>query len=181
MPKKSITRRATLTAAAAAAFGATTILPAPAAEADPIFAAIEAHRKAIKAWDAALRLEQNHPSLMARSKAIKAWLSQDDRQDEDYPGPDEGKPQDLLDAEAHANALGDLEMAAQDDLVATTPTTLPGALAAIRYVLSYYEGESELYPDQSHDLLDDDAFLSFVGGIGDAIEESLQVTQKAAL
>ena len=163
------TRRHILQQLTAAAIAGT---PAPAADVDPIFAAIEAHREAIQAWDDALRLEQNHPWREAHSKAIKAWLSRDDRRDEDYPG-EGAKPQDLLDAEERANALGDIEMAAQDELTAPAPTTLAGALAALRYVLSYYNGTSETFPGRSHDLLDDDAFLTFVDGIADAIEAAI--------
>jgi hypothetical protein len=164
----NLSKRDILAVAAAAAIGLSPALPAGA---DPIYALIDAHRESIKAWDEALRFEQNHPWRQAHSRKIKAWLSQDDRREEDYP--DDAKPQDLIDAEKLAEELDDRESAAADELVAMTPTTLAGALAALRYVTSYYNGDSETFPGQSHDLLNDDDFLNFIDGIGDAIEAAI--------
>jgi hypothetical protein len=147
--------------------------------ADPIFAAIDAHRKAIKAWDDARNLEQNHPLREAKCKAVKAWLRRDDRTEDDYP-EEVAKPKDLIDAERHANALGNRESAARDELIATVPATLAGALAAIRYILGYYEGKGDIYPGQCHELLDDNALLDFIDRIGDAIEDALRRTHDAA-
>jgi hypothetical protein len=148
-------KRDILAGAAAAAIPAIARASSPPAigsEADPIFAAIEAHREAMKAWDGAL----------------KAWYRLEETLRFQKPKPG------IAEAEEHANALDDRESDAAAELVATTPTTLAGALAVLRYVMGYYDGESETFPGQSHDLLDDEAFLSFVDGIGDAIEDAIE-------
>ena len=153
-----------LALAPTAAFAATT------AEVDPIFAAIKAHREAIKAWEHALHVEQNHPWQEAHFKAMRAEMVKDSPDGEEWDPP---KPKDFLDLEEGVTALGDREIAAQDELVTTMAATLPGALAVIRYVIAYYTGESELYPGRIHPLLDDDAVLNLLDRIGDAIEAAI--------
>jgi hypothetical protein len=164
-------KRQILAGAAAAAIGGTSgVPPALSADADPIFAAIEAHREAIRAWNDALHVEQRHPWQQLHFAAIAAWKA--GVGDDPFPVDEPEKPQDFLDAEEHAKALGDRESDAADELVATMPTTLAGALAVVRYVIAYYE--------EGHELLDDNALLNFVETIGDAIENALRGTQQAA-
>jgi hypothetical protein len=151
----STTRRNLIRLATAA--GAALGVPAIAV-ADPIYDAIEYHRKTIRAWDAAStdlgRLEGD-------------WFAQREEPFEKAPAE---TAKAIADAEERQDATGDVEISAADALVETVPTTLAGALTAIRYVLGYYDGESDIYPGRSHELLDDEQTLTFLGTIGDAIE-----------
>jgi hypothetical protein len=140
--------------------------PAAAETPDPIFAVIEAHREALKAWDAAGD---------AVTPLEEEWFAQR-KSAFDFDAP---KGSALDDAEERAEVLDDLEKSAADALVETTPTTLAGALAAIRYVIGYFDGKSELYPGKAHEVLDDDQCLIFIETIGDAVEAAI-AAQKAA-
>jgi hypothetical protein len=156
----STTRRDLIRLATAA--GAGSVLGVPAiAVADPIYAAIEHHREVIRPWDAAATAADE---LMGEWYALRA-------------GPFEKPPAEMAaaiaEAEEHQDVMSDLEARAVDALVETVPTTLTGLLAAIRYVLGYSEGTSEMYPGRSHDLLGGDRFLTFLGTIGDGIEAAL--------
>jgi hypothetical protein len=118
----SITRRS-LVAAAAAIPVAAASFPVVACEADPIFAAIAAHAKAyadvvalLAAQDAAAA-ELEAADAIARP-ALEARLDR------------------LCDAEG---PLGRVEVEATHRLVGTTPATLAGAAAALRYVRELYE------------------------------------------
>jgi hypothetical protein len=92
---------------------------APAALVDPIFAAIERHRTAWAPYEAALK--RTGP----------------------FVGP---PPQALEDAK---NAAGDAEMAAANELLATTPTTLVGLGELLRYAAEMDPGS---VPDSPQDF-----------------------------
>jgi hypothetical protein len=131
---------------------------APASGVDPIFALIDRHLEVTRAWDAT-------GDVLERLQ--KDWFSR--RKHSLEQPPDSA----IADAEDQQNIWSDHEKCAADAIVETTPTTLAGVLAAIRYVLSHYDGESEVYAGLSHDLLDDEQMLTFIATIGDAIEASL--------
>ncbi|SIO65361.1 hypothetical protein SAMN05443247_10548 [Bradyrhizobium erythrophlei] len=117
-PKKIIdtTRRHLLTIAAGGAVAAA--IPDarayPGHAADPIYAAIEAHRKAAAAWDAAVGVRASFPE------------GPEPRTDEQWEELDR-----LDDAEAAAR---EPLAAAGVDLVTTAPTSLAGIVAAVSYV-----------------------------------------------
>jgi hypothetical protein len=145
--------------AAAACIGA--VPPAAANAPDPIFAAIAAHRDAMRAWDDALTLVgELEGKGFARHKA-----GFKDNDDPEHLAAEER-------AREHAEALDEIETDAHLALIETA-TTLPGTLAAIRYVLGYYDGESELFPGRVDELLDEESLLTFIEKIGDAIEAAI--------
>jgi hypothetical protein len=135
--------------------------PAAADTPDPIFAAIAAHREALRAWDDALTVVGEFDGK--RFARYRAGLEDDD--DPEHLAADQR-------AREHAEALCEFETDAHLALIETA-TTLPGTLAALRYVMGYYSGQSELFPGRRHDLLDDESLLTFVEKIGDAIEAAI--------
>lgn len=126
---------------------------------DPVYAAIEQHREAMRAWILTLNLHD---------RVEGDWFARRKHPLEEPPDSA------IADADEQEGICSDREIAATDSVVGTTPTTLAGALAAIRYVLAYYEGESEMYPGTSHDLLSDEQMLTFIATIGETIEASLR-------
>jgi hypothetical protein len=150
--KTELSRRATLAGLATIAS-----MPPPAlgaAEPDPIFAVIERHHEAFKAF---------RDAGAVYSAREEEWFKK--RGD---------RPPALVEAEEHQAATNDLEAETCDELLTTLPTTLPGALAVIRYVISYENGTNPLLKGR-HELfrdLDTDA-LTFLTTIGDAIENAM--------
>ncbi len=129
--------------------GAARGVPAVAV-ADPIYELIERHRETMAPWDAAIGEYDD---------ACGAWY---DVQTRPFEKPPIEIARAMAEAEERQNLTGEMERAAADAVVETVPTTLPGVLAAIRYVLGHY--------DNGHELLDDDQTLTFLDTIGDAIE-----------
>jgi hypothetical protein len=146
--------------AAAACIGVTPAATAADAH-DPIFAAIAAHREALRAWDDALTVVGEFDEK--RFARRRAGLEDDD--DPEHLAADQR-------AREHAEALDEIETDTCRALIETA-TTLPGTLAAIRYVMGYYDRQIELFPGGLHELLDDESLLTFVEKIGDAIEAAI--------
>jgi hypothetical protein len=137
-------------AAGSAALGVGLPLPAPpaataqssAAEADPIFAAIEAHRKAIAA----------HSEAVGAEGALEESLSDDERRSvltvwrEEIVETDDPRWIAAVRARwATSNSMDDLAI----DLLNTEPTTVAGIEALLRY---FADQETELFPyEVSHD------------------------------
>jgi hypothetical protein len=163
METKALSRRATLAGvlslAPAAAVAAVPIASSASIKVDPIFAAIEKHREAFKAF---------HDACGAHSARDEEWFAQ--RKD-----PRDDKPAAVLDAEEHELAMSDQHDEARAALLTTVPTTLAGALAVIRYVTSYGVGTNEILErGGSHNLFGDRADeFTFLTKIGDAIEATL--------
>ncbi len=143
--------------AAASVAAVDKVLAAAAPGDDPIFAAIEQHREAMRAW---------LPALKLHSRLEGDWFA---RRKHPFEEPPDSA---IADAHEQEGVCCDRERVASDAMVETTPTTLAGALAAIRYVLSYYEGESEMHPGRSHDLLSDEQMLTFIATIANTLEAS---------
>jgi hypothetical protein len=116
-----------LATAAGAALGVPAI-----AVADPIYELIERHRETMRAWDA---------SSADVGRAQGDWFGQRKGPFE-KPAGETAKA--IAEEEERQSALDDLEQAAADAIVETVPTTAAGMLVAIRYVLAYYDGESEV-------------------------------------
>jgi hypothetical protein len=136
-------------AAGGAAIGAGLPLPAPSAatlqssdaEVDPIFAAIEAHRRAVAAHGEAVEtemaLEVSLPEGQRQSD-IKVWEEKIVETDD---------PRWLAAVRARweaSNSMDDLAI----DLLNTEPTTVAGIEALLRYFADQEEG---LFPDNASD------------------------------
>jgi hypothetical protein len=142
-------------AAGGAALGAGLPLPAaPAAtmqssgaEADPIFAAIEAHRRAIAAHGEAVGIEMAlEVSLPDDRRLTDAW------EDKIVETDDPRWPAALRAVSAASSAMDDAAI----DLVNTEPATLAGIEALLRY---FADQEDALFPDEvSNDEGSDEAF-----------------------
>jgi hypothetical protein len=142
MRAKILSRRATLAGLALApAAGLAGIAP----HADPIFAAIERHREAWRAFteDVAVAFDLEE----AGNKSV--------------------------DADTLANARGDVAEDLKNALLETKPTTLAGALAVIRYVNSYYSEPTDSRPVGYHELFEDEEYFTFLTTIGDTIEAAI--------
>jgi hypothetical protein len=146
--------QASAVAAAGAAIGASLPLPAPpaaaqssAAEADPIFAAIEAHRRAIAAHGEAVGVEMAlEVSLPDDRRLTDAW------EDKIVETDDPRWPAALRAVSAASSAMDDAAI----DLVNTEPATLAGIEALLRY---FADQEDALFPDEvSNDEGSDEAF-----------------------
>jgi hypothetical protein len=129
---RSITRRSLVAALALTAIPALPVavipaLSAPAAEPDPVFAAIEAHRRAYAALDAFI-------SELADIEQA-AWHAP--------RGQRRAANKRLKEAYAEERRLGDILGDATERFVATMPRTLQGAAAALAYVRERY---AEGYP-----------------------------------
>jgi hypothetical protein len=148
-------------AAGGAALGAGLPLPAPAAstalgsdaEADPIFAAIETHRRAIAAHSEAVGTEDalgaNLPDDQQRS-VLTAWR-------EEIVETDDPRWIAAIRARwATSNSMDDLAI----DLLNTEPTTVTGIEALLRYFAGQ---EKELFPyEVSHDDGSEGPFGSYL-------------------
>jgi hypothetical protein len=148
-------------AAGGAALGAGLPLPAsPAAtalgsdaEADPIFAAIEAHRRAIAA----------HSEAVGTEDALQASLPDDHqrsvlnvRREEIVETDDPGWIAAIRARWATSNSMDDLAI----DLINTEPTTVAGIEALLRYFAGQ---ETELFPyEVSHDDGSEGPFGSYL-------------------
>jgi hypothetical protein len=142
MKTKALSRRAALVGLALAP---PTGLAATTTEVDPIFAVIEKHRKAWKAFaDAATIAGDLEETLVLGGR----------RQDESPP---------YVDAQARCDALNEVADEVKQTLLETKPTTLAGALAVIRYVNGYNHDE----------LLDDEEYATLLTTIGNVIERRL--------
>jgi hypothetical protein len=143
MKTKALSRRAAL---AGLVLAPTAGLAATTTEVDPIFAAIKKHREAWKAsaeaWTVAGDLEE-------------ALVLRGERQDESPP---------YVEAQARADGLGEAAVQLKEALLETTPTTLAGALAVIRYVNGYNHDEG---------LLEDEEYATLLTTIGNVIERRL--------
>jgi hypothetical protein len=140
--RDSITRRS-LISGAMALVPATTLsaLPAPAPAAppaDPIFAAIDAHRSAYAELNAFLH------ELAAVEQA--AWRAP--------RGARRAANKRLAEAYKTERRFGDIEHQAFEKFIGTVPHTLDGAVAALRYVRARYdEGEAICEEDDCMTLL----------------------------
>jgi hypothetical protein len=150
--------QATAVAAAGAAIGASLPLPAPtaasaqssAAEADPIFVAIEAHRRAIAALEEAANTEMALEVSLPRDQRqsdIRAWIEKIVETD------DPRWPAALRARKEASNAMDDGAI----DLVNTEPTTVAGVEGLLRY---FADQEKELFPE---DVSDDDGSVEAFG------------------
>jgi hypothetical protein len=110
-------------------------LPAPPSP-DPIFAAIEAHRRAYAALDAFV------PELADAEQA--AWHAP--------RGKRRAANRRLKQAYAEERRLGDIVSDAADRFAATVPDTLPGAAAALAHVRAHH---AQGYPmcDEQEDFM----------------------------
>lgn len=144
--------------AAAGIAAAPAVVAVAAVGPDPIYAVIEAHHAALKAWNEALSVQ---------GAFEKKWFAE-------RKGSRKEKTSAHLAAEAHAEALSEIEGDAHRALI-DTATTLPGTLAAIRYAMGYYNGECELFPGRYHELFDEESLVAFIEAIGDRIEAALPV------
>jgi hypothetical protein len=143
-------------AAAGAAIGASLPLPAlPIAgarssdtEADPIFAAIEAHRRAIAAHGDAVSAESAlEQSLPDDRRLTDAW------EDKIVETDDPRWPVALRAVSAASSAMDDAAI----DLVNIEPTTVAGVEGLLRY---FADQEDALFPD---DVSDDDGSVEAFG------------------
>jgi hypothetical protein len=142
-------------AAGGATLGASLPLPAPpaaaqssAAEADPIFAAIEAHRRAIAAHGEAVGVEMAlEVSLPDDRRLTDAW--EDEIVETDHPR----WPAALRAVSAASSAMDDAAI----DLVNIEPTTVAGVEGLLRY---FADQEDALFPD---DVSDDDGSVEAFG------------------
>jgi hypothetical protein len=147
--------QASAVAAAGASIGASLPLPAPpaaaqssAAEADPIFAAIEAHRRAIAAHGEAVGVEMAlEVSLPDDRRLTDAW------EDEIVETDDPRWPAALRAVSAASSAMDDAAI----DLVNIEPTTVAGVEGLLRY---FADQEDALFPD---DVSDDDGSVEAFG------------------
>jgi hypothetical protein len=141
--KTKLSRRAALAGLAlapTAGLAATTTT-----EVDPIFAVIEKHREAWKAFAGA---------ASAAGDLEEALVLRGERRDESPP---------YVEAQARADGLGEVAEQLKEALLETTPTTLAGALAVIRYVNGFDHGHY-------HDLFENEEYATFLTTIGDVIE-----------
>jgi hypothetical protein len=165
----SVTRRGALGAiAAATAVTVAGARPTDAAPAvDPIFAAIEAHRKAAAVWDAAVGVRADLPE------------GPEPMTDEQW------EERDRLD-EAEEDAREPLA-AAGVDLVTTAPTTLAGIIAAISYIRTQMRNDAfmpwevefefefdEGCPGDAQTLKWIDAFLNTIADAAAALAEPVR-------
>ncbi len=163
MRAKVLSRRATLAGLAAAPAAG---LAATAPETDPIFAAIERHREAMKALSNAFDAR----NLREEESRLAVALTDSDFNEEERRFP-VTKPAALVEAEQREQALSDLENDARADLLVTVPRTLSGTLAVIRYVTSYQYGESGIHEGRYNLFYDvDEDPFTFLTSIGDAID-----------
>jgi len=153
-------RRGFLVQAAAAAAGGSAIgaglpLPAPAAataqssdaEADPIFAAIEAHRRAIAAHGEAVGIEMAlEVSLPDDRRLTDAW------EDKIVETDDPRWPAALRAVSAASSAMDDAAI----NLVNIEPTTVAGVEGLLRY---FADQEDALFPDNVSN--DDESLEAF--------------------
>jgi hypothetical protein len=145
---RSITRRslfAALALPAAAILPATAVpLLASAATRDPIFALIEAHKRAYAEFiavldDLAVAEQAAWHAPRGKRRAAKAALRQ------------------AYAAERH---FGELESDAMEHLLASVPQTLDGLVAALRYVRDWFE--------QGHSLEEED-YITLIASVERAI------------
>jgi len=150
---RSITRRSMLAAFALpviSAFPTTLVLPAPSLPAaaptpDPIFAAMEAHARAFRAFTAVL-------DALAVAEQ-EAWHAP--------RGQRRAAGKRLKQARADESHFGNLESDAFAGLVATVPQTLAGAAAMLAYV-----GE---WLAEGHSLYDEDETITLLASIECAV------------
>jgi hypothetical protein len=153
---RSITRRSLVAAFALPVIPAlplpTAALPAPvvpAAAPDPIFAAIDAHVRAYRAFIAVLdalavaETQAWHAPRGAR-RAAKTRLKQ---------------------ARADESHFGNLESNAFETLVATVPQTLPGAAAMLAYVREWLA--------EGHSMDDEEETITLLASIECAVRASM--------
>jgi len=155
---RSITRRSLV---AALALPAIPLLPAAAAAApppdfasapsglpappDPIFAAIEAHIRAYRAFIAVL-------DALAAAET-QAWHAP--------RGARRAAKKRLANARADEKRFGDLESGAFERIVATVPHTLHGAAAMLAYVRGWLE--------QGHSIDDEDETITLLASVEQAV------------
>jgi hypothetical protein len=129
---------------------ATPVMPAAslacaAREIDPIFVAIERHREAWGAFTGSTAIAFDLEAAVNRS----------------------------VDADAGADARGDVVQDLKNALLETKPTTPAGTMAVIRYVNSYYREPTERRPVGYHELFEDDEYFTFLATIADTIEATM--------
>jgi len=145
MKTKALSRRAAL---AGLALAPTAGLAATTTEVDPIFAVIEKHREAWKAFAGA---------ASAAADVQVELVNRGERSNENAA---------YVEAQAGADVLGDVAEELQEELLETQPTTLAGAVAVIRYVNGYNQGHY-------HDLFENEEYSKFLETIGNVIERRL--------
>ncbi len=158
--RDSITRRSLLSGAAAAVPAAVmpvTVLPAGAAPAaavsaapgipDPIFAAIEAHVRASAEFNAVL-------DDLAAAEHV-AWNAP--------RGKRRAANKRLAEARAAERRFGDITSDAMENVVATVPETLEGAITVLRYVRERVE----------RGMSDDEECEALLASIEDCLSEVL--------
>lgn len=161
--RDSITRRS-LISGAMALVPATT-LPAPAAApparttaapaADPIFAAIEAHRRAYDGIVAIVDLLADAEDAVHNAKR----------------GTRRAAKQHLAAIYAEDGRLGRIEREAAERFVATIPQTLHGAAAALRYVRERF--------DEGYPMCEEDGYMTLLASIEQAICRAAGVEMQA--
>ena len=152
---RSITRRSLVAAFAlpvipALPFPSASTLPAPSLpavvpEPDPIFAAIEAHVRAYRAFIAVL-------DALAVAET-QAWHAP--------RGARRAAKKRLRQARADESHFGNLESGAFESLVATVPQTLHGAAAMLAYVREWLE--------QGHSIDDEEETIALLASIERAV------------
>ena len=155
---RSITRRAVLSAAAAAAVVPAVVRPptlvatpiaaqavAPITAPDPIFAAIQAHIAACREFKAVL------DELAITEHA--AWTAP--------RGQRRAANKRLAEAYAAERRFGNLETDAAEQLVATVPHTLEGAVAVLRYLRQRLA--------QGYSMCEEEEYVALLGSIEHAI------------
>ena len=116
---------------------------------DPIFAAIEKHREAWQAFAGA---------ASAAGDLQEELVNRGEHSNENAA---------YVDAQARADALGEVAEELKEALLETKPATLAGALAVIRYINGYNHGHY-------HDLFEDEEYATFLTTIGDTIQEVIE-------
>ena len=166
-PKAS--RRAILTAAPAAAAaaalaGTTVALAIPrTADVDPIFAAIDRHREAVRVHEEATARFRELAEDDSRDpdEAPKAWLSRT-----------RGTPRDV--AYKAWCAAGDVVGETTTRLLDTPPMTLAGAVAALEWWAEFVEVTVEADDEHDYDFLDTDVHSVFVANIAGALRNIIE-------
>jgi hypothetical protein len=136
---KSVTRRGAFSAIAAAAAVPTATLPALAGEADPIHAAIRAHRQAYQAFADAVTAESEFAER-ANTKGWWIWSGLD-------PVPPADCPPGWAAVQMAVVRASDAEAAAALKLLRVRPTTVTGCLALLRRSYEFVATERNEWPD----------------------------------
>jgi hypothetical protein len=144
VPGVSVSRRVAMNMIVSTAIAGAAV-KSHASTPDPIFAAIEAHKAAFAAFDAAWHrlsdLEEELPKDLRKSW-IDAWETKIVETDDPR----------WIEAEKASNQLADAETEAAIELINVEPVTLAGAAALMKYVADM-EAKGCLWPDG---LQDDD-------------------------